>query len=73
MMDSPAKPTKQQKQVAIENSLRLHTDLPRRRSLPKIAARWRYRLPSKNLTAHYNSQLCVSFHLGFAQEFQKCL
>ena len=34
----------------------------------KIAARWRYRLPINNLTAHYNSQFCVSFHFGFAQE-----
>ena len=44
-----------------------------RRSLPKIAARWRYRLPSNNLTAHYNSQFCVSCYFGFAQEAQKYL
>ena len=29
----------------------------------KIAARWRYRLPSNNLTAHYDSQFFTSFHL----------
>ena len=28
------------------------------------AARWRYRLFIKNLTAHYNSQFCVSFLPG---------
>ena len=33
-----------------------------------IAARWPYRLPVKNLTVHYNSQFCVSFHFCFAQE-----
>ena len=49
------------------------TGLPRRRSSPKIAARWRYRLPSNNLTAHYNSQFFVSFYFGFDQEAQKCL
>ena len=31
----------------------------------KFAARWRYRLPFNNLTAHYNSQFCVSFHFSF--------
>ena len=41
----------------------LSTGVPRRRSPPEIAARWRYRLPSNNLTAHYNSQFCVSFHI----------
>ena len=46
------------------NFLILSTGVPRRRSLPKIAARWRYRLPSNHLTAHYNSQFCVSFHFG---------
>ena len=35
----------------------MSTGLPRRRSPPKIATRWSYRLPIKNLTAHYNSQL----------------
>ena len=39
--------------------------LPRRRSSPKIAARWRYKLPSNNLTAHY---IFVSFHFDFDQE-----
>ena len=43
----------------------LSTGLPRRQSPQKITARWRYRLPIKNLTAHYNSQLCVSFHFCF--------
>ena len=38
----------------------LSTGVPRRRSAPKNAARWRYRLPSNNLTAHYKSQFCVS-------------
>ena len=44
--------------------------LPRRRSSPKIAARWRYGLPSDNLTAHYDSQFFGSFHFGFDQEAQ---
>ena len=39
----------------------LSTGLTRRRSPLKIAARWRYRLPIENLTAHYNSQFCVIF------------
>jgi len=102
IVDFPAKPAKQKKQVALKKSLRLHTrgtpaaaaervnkffeknnffskfliwpsGLPRRRSSPKIAARWRYRLPSNNLTAHYNSQFFVSFHFDFDQEAQKCL
>ena len=47
----------------------LHTPGPGR-APPKIATRWRYRLPINNLTAHYNSQFCVSFHFGFAQEAQ---
>ena len=33
----------------------LSTDVPWRRSPPEIAPRWRYILPSNNLTAHYNS------------------
>ena len=101
IVDFPAKPAKQKKQVALKKILRLHTlgtpvaaaeqvneffefffflkflnwplGLPRRRSSPKIAARWRYRLPSNNLTAHYNSQFFVSFHFDFDQEAQKCL
>ena len=68
IMDPPAKPAKQKNQVAIENSLRLHT-----RGSPAASARWRSRFPSKNLTAHYDSHFCVSFHSGFAQEAQKCL
>ena len=45
----------------------LPTGLPRRPLPPKIAARWRYRLLINNLTAHYNSQFFVSFHLCFNQ------
>ena len=43
----------------------LSTGLPWHRLLPNIAARWRYRLPMENLTAHYNSQFCVSFNFLF--------
>ena len=46
-------------------SLILSTGLQRRQSPPQITARWRYRLPMKNLTAHYNIQFCVSFHFCF--------
>ena len=46
----------------------LSTGLPRRPSPPKIASRWRYSLPIENLTAHYNSQFCVSFHFCFCRE-----
>ena len=47
---------------------------PRRRWFPaEIAARWRYRPPIKNMTAHYNSRFCVSFHCCFLQEAQKRL
>ena len=47
---------------------------PRRPRFPaEIAARWRYRPPIKNMTAHYNSQFCVSFHCCFLQEAQKRL
>ena len=37
-------------------------DLVHRRTPAPVAAknRWSYRLPSNNLTAHYNSQFCVS-------------
>ena len=55
------------------NFLILSPDVPWRRSPPEIAARWRYRLPSNNLTAHYNSQFFVSFLFGFDQEAHKCL
>ena len=51
----------------------LSTGVPRRRLPPEIAARWRYRLPSNNLKAHYNSHFFVSFNFGFDQEAQKCL
>ena len=40
----------------------------RRRSLAEIAARWRCRLHIKNLTPHYNSEFCVSFHFCVDQE-----
>ena len=40
----------------------LTTGVPRCLSPPEIAARWCYRLHSNNLTAHYNSQFCVSFN-----------
>ena len=47
---------------------------PRRpRFSAEIAARWRYRHPIKNMTVHYNSQFCVSFHCCFLQEAQKRL
>ena len=39
-----------------------------RRSPAEIAARWRYRPPIKNMTAHYDSQFCVSFHCCLLQE-----
>ena len=38
------------------------------RSLPEIAARWRYRLHSNNLTEHYNSQFLIRFYFGFDKE-----
>ena len=47
---------------------------PRRWRFPaEIAARWRYRATIKNMTAHYDSQFCVSFHCCFLQEAQKRL
>ena len=40
---------------------------PRRwRSLTEIAAKWRYRPPIKNMTAHYNSQFFCQLALLFA-------
>ena len=48
--------------------LNLSTGLPQRQLPPTIAARWRYRIAIKNLTAHYNSWFCVSFYFCFAQE-----
>ena len=53
------------KNISFSKFLIWPSDLPRRRLSPKIAARWRYRLPSNNLTAHYNSQFFVSFHFNF--------
>ena len=47
--------------------------LRRQRFSAEIAARWRYRRPIKNITAHYASQFCVSFHCCFLQEAQKRL
>ena len=41
------------------------SDLPRRRSSPKIAARGLYRLPSNNLTAYYNSQFFCKLSFWF--------
>ena len=101
IVDFPAKPAKQKKQVALKKSLRLHTrrapaaeqvyyvfeknyffqnswsgtqaylgaDCRRKSPLD----RWRYRLPSNNLTAQYNSQFFVSLHFDFDQEAPKCL
>jgi len=48
-------------------------DLVHWRTAAPIAARWRYRLASNNLAAHYDSQFCVSFRFGFDQEAQKYL
>ena len=45
----------------------------RRRSQVEINARWCYIPPIKNMTAHYNSHFCVSFHCCFLQEAQKRL
>ena len=45
----------------------------RRRSPAEITARWRYRPPIKNLTSHYDSQFCVSFHCCFLKEAQQRL
>ena len=41
--------------------LLLSTGLWQRQLPTKIAARWRYRFPLRNLTPHYNSQFCVTF------------
>jgi len=47
---------------------------PRRRRYPaEIAGRWLYRPSIKDMTAHYNSQFCVTFHCCFLQEAQKRL
>ena len=92
IVDFPAKPAKQKKQVALKKSLRLHSrgapaaaaerlykflekniffskfliwpsGLPRPTS-SKITARWRYRLPSNNLTAHYNKNASKRLWIG---------
>ena len=39
--------------------------LRQRRPLAETAARWRCELLIKNLTAHYDSQFCVSFNFDF--------
>ena len=47
------------------------TGLRQRRTPPEMAARWRCVLLIKYLTAHYDSQLCVSFFVD--QESSRCL
>ena len=42
--------------------------LPRRRSPAELTAGWRYRLPIKNWTPHYNNQFCISFLFCYNQE-----
>ena len=44
------------------------TGLGGRRPPPEIAARWRCVPQIKKMTAHYNSQFCVSFHYCFHWE-----
>ena len=44
------------------------TGLLRRQPPLEIAARWRCVSVIKNMTAHYNSQFCVSFHYCFHWE-----
>ena len=46
-------------------SLAQSTGLGWRRPLAAIAARWRCVPLIKNMTAHYNSQFCVSLHYCF--------
>ena len=47
---------------------------PRQRRFPaEITARWRYGPPIKNMTAHYNSQFCVSVHCYLIREAKKRL
>ena len=50
--------------------LNLSTGLLRWRSPKKIAAKWRYRLPIKNMTPHHNSQFCVCFN--FCVDLEVC-
>ena len=42
----------------------------RRRFPAEIGARWRYRPSIKNMSAHYDSQFCVSFNCCLLQEAQ---
>ena len=44
-----------------------------RRPQPETSARWRCVLLINNLTAHYNSQFCVSFNFCFDQESARCM
>ena len=44
------------------------TGLHRRQPPPEIAAKWHCVPLIKNMTAHYNSQFCVSFHYCFHWE-----
>ena len=64
----------QRKQVGmIRRRLFLHlseaqsTGMQRRRPPPETAARWRCVIFINNLTAHYKSQFCSSFHFCFDQ------
>ena len=41
--------------------------------MPTVAARWRYKPPINNLTAHYDRQFYVRFHFFSHQEAQKQL
>ena len=61
------------KKIFLSKFLILSKGLPRRRWPTNSAARWRYRLLMENLTAHYNSRFCVSFHFCFWQEARKRL
>ena len=53
--------------------LMLSRSLTRQRTPAQIADRWRYRPPIKNLTAHQNSPVSVSFHFCLYQEAQRRL
>ena len=56
------------KKLVFSEFLNLSKEVLRRPLPPKIASRWHYRLPIKNLTVHYNSQFCVTLIFCFAQE-----
>ena len=61
------------KHFTIKKILIFFTGLPRRWLPEDIAARWCYRLPIKNLTPHYNSQICVTFHfISYGEGIQMC-